>query len=525
MGASTAIVRAGARGHAGTLGPMINPRIDMLLDHVDSNYASVLVAAKRARQINSYYHNLGEGTFDEFPPPMVESRVEELPDHRARGSRRGQDQVPVPVGQARQARRGAHPPRRQRRDRRVQGARGRPPGDEGRATRSASSRRRAPSASSARASFAALTGAPVLVQELERDPLRGAFPGQAAPEHDPASHLELVRNADAFLVAPASANTLAKLAHGLADNLADERRARRDVPGHRGPGHEPRDVGAPGHAREPRHAARARRGGRRARRRRAGHEARVGRRPPGRARRPAGRRRGGRARRRAALGRAARARHRRRHARADRQRALRRQPLARGGWASPWPTRPRRWAPTSPWWPRTSRSRATRACATSTSAPPPSCRRPPRPRSTRADVLLMAAAVADFRPPAAAPAEAQEGRSRRRCAWTSSPPPTCWRRWPRAGAGPDARRLRGRARDGRAGRGARASSSARASTRSCSTTSRAKDIGFEGVHNEVTIVTEDGERRVPRAAKGEVARAILAAVTELRAGAAGEART
>ena len=52
---------------------MIQPRIDTLLEHVDSNYASVLVAAKRARQINSYYHNLGEGTFDEFPPPMVES--------------------------------------------------------------------------------------------------------------------------------------------------------------------------------------------------------------------------------------------------------------------------------------------------------------------------------------------------------------------------------------------------------------------------------------------------------------------
>ena len=31
-------------------------------------------AAKRARQINSYYHNLGEGTFDEFPPPMVDTR-------------------------------------------------------------------------------------------------------------------------------------------------------------------------------------------------------------------------------------------------------------------------------------------------------------------------------------------------------------------------------------------------------------------------------------------------------------------
>ena len=52
---------------------MISPRIDRLLEHVDSNYASVIVAAKRARQINSYYHNLGEGTFDEFPPPMVDT--------------------------------------------------------------------------------------------------------------------------------------------------------------------------------------------------------------------------------------------------------------------------------------------------------------------------------------------------------------------------------------------------------------------------------------------------------------------
>jgi phosphopantothenoylcysteine decarboxylase / phosphopantothenate---cysteine ligase len=69
------------------------------------------------------------------------------------------------------------------------------------------------------ASFAALTGAPVLVDEFERDPARGAFPGDDAPAHDPLSHLELVRNADIFVVAPASANTLAKLAAGLADNL------------------------------------------------------------------------------------------------------------------------------------------------------------------------------------------------------------------------------------------------------------------------------------------------------------------
>src|SRR6476469_10586673 len=69
------------------------------------------------------------------------------------------------------------------------------------------------------ASFAALTGAPVLADEFERDPARGAFPDQAPPDHDPLSHLELVRNADAFLIAPASANTIAKLATGQADNL------------------------------------------------------------------------------------------------------------------------------------------------------------------------------------------------------------------------------------------------------------------------------------------------------------------
>jgi phosphopantothenoylcysteine decarboxylase / phosphopantothenate---cysteine ligase len=70
-----------------------------------------------------------------------------------------------------------------------------------------------------RASFAGLTGAPVLIDEFERDPARGAFPDQTPPAHDPLSHLELVRNADAFLIAPASANTLAKLAAGQADNL------------------------------------------------------------------------------------------------------------------------------------------------------------------------------------------------------------------------------------------------------------------------------------------------------------------
>ncbi len=69
------------------------------------------------------------------------------------------------------------------------------------------------------ASFAALTGAPVLQTEWEPDPLRGAFPGEEPPAHAPLSHLELVERADVYVIAPASANTLAKLAAGQADNL------------------------------------------------------------------------------------------------------------------------------------------------------------------------------------------------------------------------------------------------------------------------------------------------------------------
>jgi phosphopantothenoylcysteine decarboxylase/phosphopantothenate--cysteine ligase len=57
------------------------------------------------------------------------------------------------------------------------------------------------------------------VDEFEPDPARGAFPGDPALDHDPISHLELVARCDVFVVAPASANTLAKLAQGLADNL------------------------------------------------------------------------------------------------------------------------------------------------------------------------------------------------------------------------------------------------------------------------------------------------------------------
>ncbi len=55
-----------------------NPPIDDLLQVVDSKYRLVIMAAKRARQINAYYAQLGEGLL-EYVGPLVETRVQEKP--------------------------------------------------------------------------------------------------------------------------------------------------------------------------------------------------------------------------------------------------------------------------------------------------------------------------------------------------------------------------------------------------------------------------------------------------------------
>src|SRR5918912_513199 len=96
-----------------------------------------------------------------------------------------------------------------------------------------------------RATFEGITGAPVLVDEFEPDPARGAFPGDPAPDHAPISHLALVRRADVYAVAPGSANTIAKLATGIADNLLTSAALASDAPlGEHGEGRlaEPADV-------------------------------------------------------------------------------------------------------------------------------------------------------------------------------------------------------------------------------------------------------------------------------------------
>ncbi len=70
----------GRQNVAGTQGAdgIINPPIDELLDVVDSKYRLVIMAAKRARQINAYYSQLGEGLL-EYVGPLVETRSQEKP--------------------------------------------------------------------------------------------------------------------------------------------------------------------------------------------------------------------------------------------------------------------------------------------------------------------------------------------------------------------------------------------------------------------------------------------------------------
>lgn len=51
---------------------MMNPPIEELLDRVDSKFSLVTLAARRARQINSYFSQLGDG-LGHMVPPQVSS--------------------------------------------------------------------------------------------------------------------------------------------------------------------------------------------------------------------------------------------------------------------------------------------------------------------------------------------------------------------------------------------------------------------------------------------------------------------
>jgi DNA-directed RNA polymerase subunit omega len=56
---------------------LIEPKVETLLEDVDSKYTLVVLAAKRSRQINSYFNQLGEGVAEFAPPqiPMIPDRA------------------------------------------------------------------------------------------------------------------------------------------------------------------------------------------------------------------------------------------------------------------------------------------------------------------------------------------------------------------------------------------------------------------------------------------------------------------
>ncbi len=58
---------------------IIDPPIDDLLEKVDSKYALVVFASKRARQINDYYTDLHDGNLFDNVGPLVDASVDDKP--------------------------------------------------------------------------------------------------------------------------------------------------------------------------------------------------------------------------------------------------------------------------------------------------------------------------------------------------------------------------------------------------------------------------------------------------------------
>ena len=50
---------------------MMDPQIEDLLERVDSKFTLVTLSARRARQINSYFNQLGEGLGAIVPPQVA----------------------------------------------------------------------------------------------------------------------------------------------------------------------------------------------------------------------------------------------------------------------------------------------------------------------------------------------------------------------------------------------------------------------------------------------------------------------
>ena len=57
---------------------LMTPRMESLLERVDSKFTLVTLSAMRAREINDYYNQLGDGIL-EYVGPLVEPGLQEKP--------------------------------------------------------------------------------------------------------------------------------------------------------------------------------------------------------------------------------------------------------------------------------------------------------------------------------------------------------------------------------------------------------------------------------------------------------------
>ena len=364
------------------------------------------------------------------------------------------------------------------------------------------------------ASFEGIVGAPVLISEWDRDPMRGGWPAEDAPTHDPIGHLALAEGCDAFLVAPASANTISKLAAGAADSMLTTSFLACDAPRLVAPAMNDRMYRDAATQRnlellrergveviEPDEGALASRG-----------EHGTGRLPQPEV--LLARVEGGPARRRGAVGRPSRARHRGRDPRGDRLRALHRQPLERRMGVALAEAAARRGADVTLVAANVSLPISAAGSKSSASRAPQSSPRHPHA------AFVARGRASDGRGCRGLPARAADGKLTRE------------------GSGGMGSRLTetedvvaSLARERRAEQtlvGFAAEHGAEAISRAREKLDRKgldaivfndisrPEIGFDSARNEVTIVTAAGERAVPETTKEEVAEAVLDEVSGLR---------
>ena len=181
-----------------------NPPIDELLERASSKYALVIYAAKRARQINDYYNQLGDGILEYVGPSWSPaSRRSRCPSPCVRSTRTcsstpkaNRPPVPAPTGPDAEVRvfddRIAWPPPHPcgcgRRHRRIQGVFGHPALHRSRRRRACRPTRAALNFVGA-ATFEALSGNPVRTDVFE--------------DVDQVAHVKLGQEADLVIIAPA----------------------------------------------------------------------------------------------------------------------------------------------------------------------------------------------------------------------------------------------------------------------------------------------------------------------------------